>query len=510
MAPPTPAFAMELHGFTWLDDLAAAGDATARNCAAVWLWEWLDRFGDGSGAGWEPAIAGRRLTRWVFHAPFVLRGQETDQETAFLSALGSHAMFLTQRWRTAPAGLPRLEALTGLLHAGVALDGSPIDIERYITAFGRECDHLVDDDGGIASRNPEELLNIFVLLNWASLILSTDNRSSTPSHVAAIERSAPTLRALRHADGSLARFHGGGRGLEGRLDGALAASGVKPRLAKSLAMGFARMSAGRSSVVIDAAPPPAQFAPTHAHASTLAFELTSGRRPVIVNCGSGESFGPDWRRAGRATPSHSVLILNNQSSSQLGRGRKTESEELAHIPSDVHVLREQGPGAMTFEGSHDGYRDMFGLTHVRKMEMTFDGRGIAGEDTLLTLDEPDKRRFDQAAKPFALNGVPFDIRFHLHPDVDAAIDMGGNAVSLALKSGELWVFRFDGSVRMSLEPSVYLEMNRLTPRSTQQIVLSANVTSHITRTRWSFAKPQDSPVGIRDLAGTSQTPVAIG
>ena len=27
-----------------------------------------------------------------------------------------------------------------------------------------------------------------------------------------------TLRALRHADGGLARFHGGGRGIDGRLD----------------------------------------------------------------------------------------------------------------------------------------------------------------------------------------------------------------------------------------------------------------------------------------------------
>ena len=48
-----------------------------------------------------------------------------------------------------------------------------------------------------------------------------------PAHLLAIERIAPTLRALRHSDGTLARFHGGGPGREGQLDQALAASGIR-------------------------------------------------------------------------------------------------------------------------------------------------------------------------------------------------------------------------------------------------------------------------------------------
>jgi uncharacterized heparinase superfamily protein len=67
---------------------------------------------------------------------------------------------------------------------------------------------------------------------------------------------APTLRALRHSDGSLARFHGGGRGQEGRLDQALATSGVKTIRTEGLSMGFARVSHGRTSIIVDAAPPP--------------------------------------------------------------------------------------------------------------------------------------------------------------------------------------------------------------------------------------------------------------
>ena len=91
------------------------------------------------------------------------------------------------------------------------------------------------------------------------------------------------------------------------------------------------------------------------------------------------------------------------------------------------------------------------------------------------------------------------IRFHLHPEVDAQLDLGGAAVSIALKSGEIWVFRHDGMQELSLEPSVYLETGRLKPRASQQIRLSGRAMGYATRVRWSLSKAQETAMGIRDL-----------
>jgi uncharacterized heparinase superfamily protein len=44
----------------------------------------------------------------------------------------------------------------------------------------------------------------------------------------------------------------------------------------------------------------------------------------------------------------------------------------------------------------------------------------------------------------AMAGAGFAIRFHLHPDVDATLDMAAPAVSLALRSGEIWVLPHPG------------------------------------------------------------------
>jgi uncharacterized heparinase superfamily protein len=499
---PDDAFEAELHGFTWLDDLAAVGDVHATRRAQDWTHDWVRRFGPGHGPGWTPDLTGRRLIRWINHAILLLNGQERAKSEAYFRSLASQTIFLSRRWKSASPGLPRFEALTGLIYAGLALDGMDRHVGQATEALDAECAAEIDAKGGLVTRNPEELLDVFTLLNWAAAALQDAGRAPGKAHLAAIAAVAPVLRALRHADGGLARFHGGGRGLEGRLDRALATSGVKAlQQQDDLAMGFARVAHGRSSLIVDAAPPPPVPASANAHASTLAMELTSGRRPLIVNCGSGATFGQNWRRAGRATPSHSTLGIEGYSSSRLGNARTaTEGgdELLVDAPRDVRYERSEVEGGTRLVVGHDGYVASHGLTHVRTVHLGNDGRSLRGEDALIAMTAQDRRRFDLGFDKSRLRGVPFSIRFHLHPDVDARVDMNGTAISMALKSGEIWVFRCQADVDIALESSVYLEKSRLSPRATKQIVLSDRAMEYSTRVSWSLSKAQETPTAIRD------------
>ena len=499
---PDTAFTQALHGFAWLDDLAAVGDMASRRAAQRWLWEWIALFGKGQGPGWTPDLTGRRLIRWINHALFVLHGsgENAPDSEAFYRVLMQQTRFLSKRWHAAAPGLARFEALTGLIYAGLSLEGLENLADPAIKALAQECDAQINEQGGLPTRNPEELLDVFTLLTWAAAALSDAGRGTPQAHLAAIERIAPTLRTLRHSDGGLARFHGGGRGAEGWLDHALASSGVRKMQAEGLSMGYARLSAGRTSVIIDASPPPSGAASANAHASTLAFELTSGRRPLIVNCGSGASFGLDWRRAGRATPSHSALSLGGYSSARLEPpDRRSGIEALIDGPTHVPVEITPVSDGMKFQGGHDGYVLTHGLTHARTLELTHDGRAVAGEDMLLAMEDAEKRRFDRALDKTKLRGLRFEIRFHLHPEVDATLDLGGAAVSMALKSGEIWVFRHDATTQLTLEPGAYLETTRLKPRASSQIVLTGRAINPATRVRWSLSKAQETAIGVRDL-----------
>ncbi|MBT0957953.1 heparinase II/III family protein [Alphaproteobacteria bacterium KMM 3653] len=511
---PTRRFETALQGFHWLDDLAAVGDRAARDTAQDWTWAWIERYGRGTGPGWTPDLTGRRLIRWINHAIFLLNGRVPADGQLYFRALAAQTRFLARRWKAAAPGLPRFEALVGLVYSGLALQGMDKHVAPAVAALAVECDAQIDAEGGIPTRNPEELLEVFTLLVWASEALRDADMHPPMALMGAIERIAPTLRALRHADGGLARFHGGERGLDGRLDHALGNSGTRVRTASSAApdrtMGFARLSAGRTSVVMDAAVPPQGPASANAHASTLAIEVTSGRRPLIVNCGSGASFGEDWRRAGRATASHSALSLVGYSSARFGlRGnaRGEIAEMLEDGPSDVRLEKSGGVDGAHLLAGHDGYVATHGLTHLRRLTLSPDGRSLTGQDTLSAFSEDDRAAFDAMMTRTRLKGAEFAVRFHLHPDVAPEVDLGGTAISLGLKSSEVWIMRCDGSARMTLEPSVYLEAGRLKPRACQQIVLRARVADYARQIGWTLAKAQDTPQGVRDYGRIDELPL---
>ena len=500
-----PAATADLHGCDWLDDLAALGDPPARATAQAWVFDWITRYGAGTGPGWQAAVTAQRLTNWINHSDFLLRGQNKRKAATFYQSLARQSLFLASRCQSTPPGLPRITALAGAIHAGLMLEGQSAHVDRAVVAFTKTCLDHTATDGTVRSRNPEELLNVLSYMTTVAQVLQSAGRPVPAAISDMITRIVPTLRALRHADSSLARFHGGGPGAEGMLESTLALTGVKTPATPGLAMGYARLIGGRTTLIVDAAAPPMGAASRDAHASTLGIELTSGRRPLIVNCGSGAQFGDDWRRASRATPSHATLGLDGISSSHLGA---VETDWLTQVPSTVRAEMGTDSSGQKLNLSHNGYQPSHGLTHARLLHLSRDGRRLTGEDLLTTLDKGDEQTFDHVFDQTLRAGVSFAIRFHLHPDVTLAVTRDNGAVTLWLKSGEIWVFQHDGAAQLTISPSVYLENGQLKPRATQQVVLSGNALAYATRIRWSLAKAENTPLAVRDLAGAFPLDVA--
>lgn len=475
----------ELHSFTWLDHLAAAGERPCRKLAQEAVATWITRFGSSDSGNWTPGQTGRRLICWINHAPFLMSGQSSAENAAIFRSMAEQASYVSRNWQMASEGLARFEALTGLLYAGISLDGADVFVAPATKALAQQCDSDIDAKGGLPSRNPEELMDVFTLLSWAAQQLENTGRTVLEPHRAALKRIAPILQALRHSDGGLARFHGGGRGTEAQLEQLLDQADPIPLAQTEQAMGFVRLSGGDTSVIVDATALPKGEAALHAHASTLAFELTTGRQPLVVSCGAGGVFGPEWRRAGRATPSHSTLSIKGASSAQLHD--TPAGERLIRGPARVDARTETGLDGMVLEASHDAYRKDFGLSHTRQLQLGHDGHVLSGKDMLGTRNKADKDRFGRRMTAPGFDGIAFAIRFHLHPDVEPSLDMGGTAISLTLKTGQVWVFRTSEGAEMTLAASVYLEKSRLRPRPSQQIVLSSRVMEYGADVSWNLA-----------------------
>ena len=492
LPPPSDLFAAELHGFGWLDDLAAFGDQGAKTKAQAWVLEWISGFGMGKGPGWSADLTGRRLIRWINHSSFFLNQLSKPKKSIICHSMALQTLLLVRSWHQTPPGRARFEALCGLVCATQFLAGMGQLLGPALTALELECQTQIDAEGFINSRNPEELLDVFSLLTWVKQTLDMTKTPVPDILTDRVAHIAPVLRCLRHGDGTLARFHGGGQGSEHILDQALAISGVRPSVPQDRAMGFARLNAGATSLIMDVAAPPLGPARFSAHASTCAFELSVGRNRLVVNCGSGLSFGDDWQIASRSTASHATAGIEGLSSSRFSHTKTGYFQALKETPKIVSVQKTEAFDGVRLHVNHNGYQASHGLIHARTLDLPVDGKGLVGEDELYAPGSGDIKRLD-AMREKSSDALQYSVRFHLHPDVVPSLEFDGNAVLLTLVNGDVWVFRHQGANQLLLEDSVYFEEGRLHPRPTAQITLVGEIKEITTRVRWSLAKASENP-----------------
>lgn len=496
IVPPTAAWEDALHSFEWLDDFAATSDSATRTRLSGWLFEWIDRFGAGAGPGWRPELTGRRLTRWCAHAAAVLEDAPPAGARALLRSIGRQTRYLQRQWRRAPPGLARFQAASGLVHAGFVSDGRPgAALGIGAAALGREAERRIGADGGVASRNPEQLAEIFAVLVWAARRIEDSGGAPDPAHAAALSRLAAAIRALRLGDGALARFHGGGGGDQETIDRALTASGLKHGAPVYETMGFHRIASSRTIAIFDAGEETSRrsSAPAHSrHASLFCFEASIGRRPFVVNCGPGAPFGEAWRRAAKASAAHSGLSLDDDA--------KGGDAAATAAPGHVSALREENETGVWLIAEHDGWLRSHGVVHQRRIWLSADGGDIRGEDRLSAAGPAAHAVFDTAAGRDGGTGVPFTIRFHLHPDVEAEMFLAGSAVRLRPGTGDVWVMRQSGG-HIAIEESVYLDEAREKPRATKQIVVRGRAAEYRGEVRWTFRRAErDRPEATGDAA----------
>jgi uncharacterized heparinase superfamily protein len=473
---PSIFFEQELHGFSWLDHLAAEGSPRARALAKQWLWEWIERFGNGSGVGWSPQLTGRRVVRVINHALLLLIKEDAKNQKAYFKALGQQADFLAARWQAEPAGLGRFEALTGLVYCGLALEGKKRFLKPAMKYLARQSVEYIDEDGAIPSRNPEELMDIFTTLAWASHAIGEAEIQPLRDHLLAMERIVPSLRSLRLGDGGLVHFHGGGRGMEGRLDQSLADSSISIPARAGGAMGYHRIANSGSVLVMDGGE---QILRDVGSFSALSFEFSTGRQPLIVNTGPGMLFGTEWWDASRTLLAHSGLSVGETSPSV----RAVKNAE----PIVPTVERSENSEFEMLASSHQGFVPMFGLKHYRSLEMARTGLLIRGKDTVTSEGKNNRALFDTWKAKHKKSNIPFAARFHIAPDVTLELGMRDTAVTMTTPKGEVWLLRATDA-KMSIEKSAYMQYGRLNPRAANQVVVSSAAINYEGVIDWSLTR----------------------
>ena len=473
---PSSNWSETLFGFSWLRHLRAAHTHLARANGRALVAEFMREGYAKHAVAATPKVMSRRMIAFLSQSPLVLEGADHEFYRDFLRSIVSDATFLSQIISSL-TGEERIMSAIALAYAGLCVSGADT-LMRRAGKHLNEC--LSDDilpDGTHISRNIRlhmELITDLLPLRQAYL-----SRGLEPpvEMVRAIDRMMPMLRLFRHGDGSLALFHGMGETATDLVATLLAYDEVRARpMIHAPYGGYERLEEGETVLIADmGAAPPLEWS-LEAHASALAFELSSGPNRIVVNCGVPRHNSEGLRQLVRSTAAHSTMTLGDASSCRFAKPqfmRGQQGQIIIDGPSPFQATRSLSTDSgVEICAQHDGYQAEFGLIHERRLWLDGTGHRLAGSDRLIgdtLLTDP----------PLAV------LRFHLHPSVRASRVADGRTVMLLLPQGEAWSFETNAPV-VNLEESVFFTAPDGGKRTSQITVPFQAVPN--TSVTWTFSR----------------------
>ena len=429
---PAPAWAAELAGFAWLAHLEAAGFALYRSFARAMVVAWAE---DGKSRDRHSDAA--RLMSFARHAGFLLSGASAEFETRFLALVSREARRL--QGYHANSSREQLGKWAALLAAALAFRGGEDLRDRALHGLTRAVAVSILSDGGPASRNPRDLLEL--LLDVMPLCdMLAGQRLAVPATLAAcVERALPMLRMLCHGDGGLALFQGADGTRQAAVRCVLDHDGVAGQpLMHAPHSGYCRLAQGPAVVIADCGP-------AKACGSPLAFEFSDGPHRIVGNCGMPRHASAAWREAAKSPAAHSTL-------DRPGVSEAADAEVTNSSQGMLLAARSIG--------------------HERDLYLAAGGHDFRGEDRILS-PAPD-----------------FVLRFHLHPSVRAWQDRKGANIILMPPNRTAWKFTVRGG-HVSLEDSLLLATGE-GPQDCRQMVIRGE-SRGAARVNWAFKRLDRKP-----------------
>lgn len=490
MSPPSDEWAAQLLGFGWLRHLRAADTGIARANARALVDEWISLQGSWHETAWRPDILARRIISWLAQSPLVLHDADVQFYRRFLRNLSRQVRYLRGAAGDARDGAVQIKIGIALCFASLCMAGQGRHLNAATRKLTNELERQILPDGGHISRNPGVPADLLIDLLPLRQAFTSRNIAPPALLLNAIERMMPMLRFFRHADGSFALFNGMGPTVTADVATVQSYDDTHGTpVANAAHSGYQKLRLNDLLAIVDTGVPPPLGLSQEAHASCLAFELSSGAQRIVVNCGMTAINRESWRQLARATAAHSTATFNDASSCrfrEIRAFRKLIGVPIVSGPRHVTAEREDRNDAVILRGSHDGYADRYGIIHRRTLTLLENGRRLEGEDTFSS---------PRGTLP-AGTADDFAIRFHLHPSIKANRLADGHSVMLLLPSRDVWSFDAHED-HVELEESVFLAGND-GPRRTLQIVISGRA-SQVPRVHWTLSHtnrttaPQTSP-----------------
>ena len=433
------------YNLHYFDDLNAEGADGRRSWHEQAMENWIKANSPGTGTGWEPYPSSLRIVNWIKYA---LAGAPLSEPA--MASLAMQARLLCRRLEYHLLGNHLFANAKALVFAGAWFAGSEADkwLRKGGAILEKEIREQILPDGGHFERSPmyhslvlEDVLDMINLARVYPHRRFSDLEALTET----AGRMLAWLDAMTHPDGEISFFNDASSGIApkpGSLKEYAERLGVTAAgaLRDLQASGYARFGQGPWTVFYDAAPVGPDYQPGHAHADTLAFELSADGERLISNSGTSTYEPSAQRDFERSTRAHNTVELDRKDSSEVWASFRV-ARRAKPFDRRVELLN----CAARAECAHDGYSRLPGQPiHRRLLEVT--PNSVRWTDSV-----------EGAGSHRAKGFIP------LHPGVQPSIQ--GRAAQLRTPRGKSLILEGKGITIFSLEEGSYArEFGVIEPR----------------------------------------------
>ena len=395
------------YNLHYFDDLNAEDNQKRIHWHIRLMTEWVAKNKPGYGSGWEPYPTSLRIVNWV---KWQLSKEAMSSE--ILNSLATQTRWLYRHIEWHILGNHLFSNAKALVFSGLFFEGKEPELwlSKGLNIIKKELSEQILDDGGHFERSPmyhalllEDLLD---LTNLSYVYFNHISSKQVELWKQKARKMAKFLEEMCHPDGEISFFNDAAIGIApskdkllkyGKRVGVFTANNIKS--VKTLNVfhftdsGYIRLKSSSAYAILDVAPIGPDYLTGHAHADTLAFELSIMSTRVIVNGGTSLYENGPIRLKERGTSSHSTVEINGQNSSEIWSSFRVGKRA---YPKNLSVNKNNNEVQVCCY--HDGYQRLKGRPlHQRIWKF---------KENSLQIKDKIFNKFDNAVA-----------RFYLHPDI---------------------------------------------------------------------------------------------
>ena len=234
--------------------------------------------------------------------------------------------------------------------------------------------------------------------------------------------------------------------------------------------GYAILNNKKISLVMDVGPPPISKLSSNYQSGALSFEISSGGKKLISNCGFYNNKNYKLIELSKSTATHSAIIINDHSSCVY----KKINNKNYFVNQDLKILKKNiifEKNYWKINAAHNGYQKKYDIILERSIEFYPEQLRFVGTDKILNK----KTNFN----------IKFEVRFHLEPNIKLMKTQDNKTILIELED-DGWKFTCD-NFDINIDNGLYFG-NKNSYAQNQNIFISGITTNQNENITWQLNK----------------------